>query len=387
MTRPPISLSKLLDLRPATKRIALVSCGSAKISFRTEARYLYKSPLFQNSIYVANAIADEVFVLSALYGLVRQDEVLDPYDLSLKSFDSTQSQQWGDRIAEKLSELSSFPTEAILFAGSSYVDPIASSLANSRITLKYPFKGLPLGLRGSKIKRMKKIVRRGELAIKLYSVLARQIRQGVMAPLTEILKGNTLPEKGVYIFCDPSEDSNLHVTTPRIVRIGTHAVSSGSKSTLRSRLRTHAGSADGRGSHRSSIFRLHIGQSLIAKNSWELKYPHWGKGSTASSEIRESERDLEQEVSSYMGQLLVTTLPLVDDSGPGSARAHVERALVALLTEDMDFLEESSSAWLGRFSSRPQLQSSGIWNVQHVGATLDTKSVNLAINLLERSIS
>jgi hypothetical protein len=382
---PPTALAELLNLGTTSKRIALVSCGSAKVSFKTEARYLYKSPLFQNSIYVANAIADEVFILSALYGLVRQDAILEPYNLSLKSFDKAQSAQWGADIVKRLSRLRSEPLEAIMFAGSSYVDPIIGSVLTSKISLKDPLKGLPLGARGSQIRRMKKIVHRGELAIKLYDTLARKIQRGEMVQLTDVLKQNTLPEKGVYIFCDPTQESKLRSGAPRIVRIGTHAVSTGSKSTLRSRLRTHLGSATGGGSHRSSIFRLHVGQSLIAKNSLKEKYPHWGVGSTASSEIRISEQELEQEVSAYIGKLLVTIIPLMDESGPNSARAHVERALVALFTENMDFLEESTASWLGRLSTRPQLQKSGIWNVQHVGAAFDERSFKLALSLLERS--
>lgn len=382
----PTSLAGLLGLGATKKRIALVSCGSAKISFRTEARHLYKSHLFQNSISVANAIASDVFILSAQYGLVQQDEILEPYNLSLNSFDDDQSAQWGANVAERISHLSPQPAEAILFAGSSYAEPIINSLSNSKVVLKDPLKGLSLGIRGAKIKRMKQIVRRAELASQLYELLHRQIQAGIMAPLSDVLERRDLPQKGVYIFCDKSEVSKLRPGVPRVVRIGTHAVSAGSRSTLRSRLRTHIGSGSGTGSHRSSIFRLHVGQSLIARNLLHAKYPHWGKGSTAPSEIRIPEHDLEREVSEYIGKLLVTTLPLVDDSGPNSGRAHIEKALVALFTENMDFLEESGPTWLGRLSSRPLLQSSGMWNVQHVGAALDMKSLKLAMNVLERPL-
>ncbi|EMR74531.1 hypothetical protein MBGDF03_01182, partial [Thermoplasmatales archaeon SCGC AB-540-F20] len=92
------------------------------------------------------------------------------------------------------------------------------------------------------------------------------------------------PKKGIYFFFENNElknNGNL-----RIVRIGTHALKTGSKTTLWNRLRQHRGNIGGLhpggGNHRGSIFRLHVGSAIISKNG--IQVPTWSKGNTAGSE-------------------------------------------------------------------------------------------------------
>lgn len=65
---------------------------------------------------------------------------------------------------------------------------------------------------------------------------------------------------------EPGEYRTRKLHQLRIVRVGTHAVSTGSKATLWHRLRAHRGSKDGRGNHRASIFRRHAGAAMIARD-------------------------------------------------------------------------------------------------------------------------
>jgi len=102
---------------------------------------------------------------------------------------------------------------------------------------------------------------------------------------------------------------------PRIVRVGTHAVSSGSKTTLWGRLRAHKGNNDGRGNHRGSIFRLHAGMALMAKDP-QLMFPTWGRGSSAPKKMREAEVPLEKLVSAYIGRMTVIWIDVDDGPGP-----------------------------------------------------------------------
>jgi hypothetical protein len=94
----------------------------------------------------------------------------------------------------------------------------------------------------------------------------------------------------MYFFFEPGQ---LRSTgeEPRVVRGGTHAVSEGSTTTLWTRLRTHRGSLAGRhaggGNHRGSIFRLHVGTALLAKEGLRNQYPSWGQGSSAPKPLRD----------------------------------------------------------------------------------------------------
>ena len=72
------------------------------------------------------------------------------------------------------------------------------------------------------------------------------------------------PRRGVYFFFEPNELRTDSGTGPRVVRVGTHAVAAGARTTLWNRLSSHRGvAATGGGNHRGSIFRLLVGTALM----------------------------------------------------------------------------------------------------------------------------
>jgi hypothetical protein len=81
-------------------------------------------------------------------------------------------------------------------------------------------------------------------------------RLGGMRTLTTFESSRDWPHRGVYLFFEPSEARQESRKGLRVVRIGTHALTAGSRSTLRQRLRQHRGHASRGGNHRGSIFRL-----------------------------------------------------------------------------------------------------------------------------------
>ena len=73
------------------------------------------------------------------------------------------------------------------------------------------------------------------------------------------------PQRGVYLVFEPGEyRADGH--TPRVVRVGTHALKRGSQRRLWQRLRQHRGNNDGGGNHRGSVFRKHVGAALLARD-------------------------------------------------------------------------------------------------------------------------
>jgi hypothetical protein len=72
------------------------------------------------------------------------------------------------------------------------------------------------------------------------------------------------PGKGVYFFFETGEIRRESGIGPRVVRVGTHALASSSRATLRQRLFQHRGNAGDRGgNHRGSVFRKHVGFALL----------------------------------------------------------------------------------------------------------------------------
>lgn len=114
------------------------------------------------------------------------------------------------------------------------------------------------------------------------------------------------PLRGVYFFFEDEEYREDGVT-PRVVRVGTHALTP-SASTLWGRLSAHKGNSKGTlpggGNHRGSIFRLHVGTALLAReSSFDDARKTWGVGSSANRTIREKEYDLERAVSQEIGAM------------------------------------------------------------------------------------
>jgi len=158
---------------------------------------------------------------------------------------------------------------------------------------------------------------------------------------------------------------------PRIVRVGTHALTTGSGAKLWTRLSQHRGqSKSGGGNHRGSIFRLLVGSALIARDRYEVK--SWGNGSSASAEIRASEIAMETEVSRIVGAMPFVWLAIDDEPGPSSLRGVVERNSIALLSNfNKSPLDPASEHWLGHYSDRPRVRQSGLWNQNHVDEAYD----------------
>jgi hypothetical protein len=174
------------------------------------------------------------------------------------------------------------------------------------------------------------------------------------------------PARGVYFFFEDGEVRAESGCGPRVVRVGTHALHAGARSSLWSRLAQHRGPArSGGGNHRGSIFRLIVGRALQRRDG--LPSSTWGQGSHAPAEVRCQERELEAAVSRFLGAMRVLCLAVPDPAGPESLRGCLERNAIALLSNhERPALDPPGSAWLGRHADRERVRLSGLWNIKHV---------------------
>jgi hypothetical protein len=148
-----------------------------------------------------------------------------------------------------------------------------------------------------------------------------------------------------------------------VVRIGTHAVSRGSRTTLWNRLKAHKGTNNLTGNHRGSVFRKLVGSAFINKYDLKVKFPEWGIGSSAKREIRNHEKEMEIEVSNIIGNMSFLVLNVPGESSAYNDRAYIESNAIALLSNHgKDSLDPPSDEWLGYYSSHPDIISSGLWN-------------------------
>jgi hypothetical protein len=214
---------------------------------------------------------------------------------------------------------------------------------------------------------------RREHLMKFYSLLDR-LEQSLSGARTLMECSGRMdwPSRGVYFFRETGEARTDTGSGPRIVRVGTHALKTGSATKLWTRLSQHKGQlGNGSGNHRGSIFRLIVGAALSNRDGYQ--FPTWGKGSTASGDIRAAERDLEYEVSRVIGKMPFLWLSLEDEAGPQSLRGFIERNSISLLSNyKKPPLDPPSESWLGRHSDRERVKNSGLWNSNHVDESYDS---------------
>jgi hypothetical protein len=185
------------------------------------------------------------------------------------------------------------------------------------------------------------------------------------------------PTRGVYFFREPGENRSDSGASPRIVRVGTHALNEGSATKLWTRLSQHRGqSKSGGGNHRGSIFRLIVGRALIAREGYV--FPTWGQGNTASAAIRAAELALECKVSEVIGAMPFVWIAIDDEPGKRSTRGVIERNAIALLSNyAKPPLDPPSAGWLGHHCDRERVRQSGLWNSNHVDEPYDPAFLNL----------
>lgn len=196
------------------------------------------------------------------------------------------------------------------------------------------------------------------------------------------------PPRGVYFFFEDDEHRPDGVT-PRVVRVGTHAVSKGSRTTLWDRLRTHRGTLLGDGNHRASIFRLHVGAALLTRDECLSPKPQsWGKGSSAKRNVREGEQHVEHAVSEYIGLMPFLCVLADDESGKQSIRKTIEGNSITLLSQvgvAGSLADPPSADWLGHFCRHEAVRRSGLWNVQHVEDEYDSRFLDVLENCAART--
>jgi hypothetical protein len=179
------------------------------------------------------------------------------------------------------------------------------------------------------------------------------------------------PQRGIYFFFEEREVRSDSGAGPRVVRVGTHALKTGSRTKLWNRLSQHRGNAsNGGGNHRGSIFRLIVGRALMLRDA--NIFPTWGVGASATRDIRDDEIELERIVSRVIGRMPFLWLNIPDAPGPESERGFIERNAIALLSNSSKTpIDMPAQQWLGHHSDRARVRASGLWNSNHVEEAYD----------------
>lgn len=106
-------------------RLGVVACGKLKLAHPAPAQDLYCSPLFRLSRRYVELTCDRWVILSALHFVVCPEEILEPYDLSLREFSAAARREWSASSNNILMGAFPWTTEFVLLAGQEYTGAVA----------------------------------------------------------------------------------------------------------------------------------------------------------------------------------------------------------------------------------------------------------------------
>ncbi len=95
-----------------------------KLDRGAKARDLYTSGLFRASIAYAEATCNEIRVVSALYGAVKLDAWLEPYERDLRALGKKDREAWGARTVAEAIRAFKIPPVLVILAGQIYEDAL-----------------------------------------------------------------------------------------------------------------------------------------------------------------------------------------------------------------------------------------------------------------------
>lgn len=124
------------------KNVALISCVSLKADTPQKAKDLYLSPLFKKCYAYSQYIqADKVFILSALHGLVSEDQVIAPYNITLNTMNAKDRRIWAAKVIKQINDLELGDVQFTILAGNRYREYLVPHLKNVSV----PMAGLGIG--------------------------------------------------------------------------------------------------------------------------------------------------------------------------------------------------------------------------------------------------
>lgn len=128
------------------KKICLIACASQKQAVAASAQELYQSALFRKSIdWMQRQNFDSWFILSAKHGLVKPEQILEPYNLTLNTMKAAARQQWAKSVLYELMIVLPEPASITFLAGSKYREYLSKPLRESGYEVLIPMQGLGIG--------------------------------------------------------------------------------------------------------------------------------------------------------------------------------------------------------------------------------------------------
>lgn len=201
-----------------------------------------------------------------------------------------------------------------------------------------------------------------------------------------------LPQSGVYFFYEKGETWGHGDNRPRVVRIGTHKGRN-----FRSRVAEHFLLNESKMNFNinnpkpsdRSIFRKNIGRALLNRN----KDPYlkiWEKDFITKENRKyfghlrnlEKEKTIERKITNFLREYFFFRFIIIQNESRRIGTNGLESRLIGTVSKCN--LCKPSPNWLGIYSSKEKIKTSGLWLTQHLSAEEINKNgmkdIEIAIN-------
>ena len=120
------------------KRVALIACVKEKKDYSCAAIEMYEG-LFPSWLQHSERLkAEQFYILSGKYGLLKPDDIIEPYDFNLNHATKEYLDEWNDKVLKRLNELENITDcEFLIYTNSTYMEELIKVL---------PFYTIPLSI-------------------------------------------------------------------------------------------------------------------------------------------------------------------------------------------------------------------------------------------------
>jgi hypothetical protein len=134
-----------MEASKGRRKFGLISCVASKTDHAAPAADLYTSPLFAMARGYVEARCSVWFVLSAKYGLLAPDRIVEPYEQTLLKMKKPERQQWADQVTAALEKVLQKDDEIWVLAGARYREFLVPWLTARGHPVEIPLKSLAIG--------------------------------------------------------------------------------------------------------------------------------------------------------------------------------------------------------------------------------------------------
>jgi hypothetical protein len=128
------------------RKIGLLATARKKATHPSAAIELYISPLFVKSVQYAQNNYDDFFFYSAKEGLVTKDQYIEPYNVSIKNFSTSEKREWARKVITDL-EHHVKPSQCVIYihGGWVYREYLQPALEKAGYQFEIPLEGYSIG--------------------------------------------------------------------------------------------------------------------------------------------------------------------------------------------------------------------------------------------------